>query len=336
MQGNFEIKQQNLKTRQRLIRAVRRFFDAHGFDEVETPALQIMPGAEVHVQAFETMLINPHQDRAETRYLHTSPEFAMKKLLAAGWERLYQICHVFRNAEGSPWHSPEFTMIEWYRAHAGYRDIMADCVDLLRAVATACDITEYRYQDMSADPFVDWEIISVAEAFERYAGIELIAYLPQNVPVDGFREILQQKNLHTAPDDTWDDLFMRVMGTLIEPRLGQGRPTIVYDYPVSLAALARPKPEDARFAERFELYVCGVELANAFGELTDAAEQRRRMEADMGLKESLYGKAWPIDEAFLAALERGMPESGGIALGIDRLVMLACGASDIKAVLWEA
>ena len=140
--------------------------------------------------------------------------------------------------------------------------------------------------------------------------------------------------LHTAPDDTFEDLVLRVMGEAIEPKLGQGRPTIIYDYPVSMAALSRPKPNDPRFAERFELYVCGIELANAFGELTDAVIQRERFHADMALKKKVYGEAWPVDEDFLAALERGMPESGGIALGIDRLAMLATGADDIKQVLW--
>ncbi len=333
MQGNFETKRQNLETRIKLIKAVRAFFDGQGFYEVETPALQVMPGAEVHLHAFETTLLNPHQDRRETRYLQTSPEFAMKKLLVAGSEKIYQICHCFRNAEGSPQHAPEFTMIEWYRAHDDYKSIMDDCFGLLREVAMICEIPAFRYKDMSADPFNEWEIISVCEAFEKYAGLDLLSLLDN-------REVLEAKvralSLHTAPDDTWDDLFMRIMGEVIEPQLGQGQPTIIYDYPISLAALARPKPEDPRFAERFELYVCGMELANAFGELTDAAEQRRRLEADMALKEQIYGATWPIDEEFLSALEQGMPESGGIALGIDRLVMLACGAEDIRDVLWSA
>jgi lysyl-tRNA synthetase class 2 len=361
----FEKKKQFLSARQSVVRAVRAFFDDQGFYEVETPALQVAPGMEPHLHAFCTRLLNPERDQEQTLYLHTSPEFAMKKLLVAGLPKIYQICHVFRNAEGSRLHSPEFSMIEWYRANAGYRDIMQDCIGLLRAVANAAGATEYRYCDMKVDPFGDWEMISVTEAFQQYARIDLTLYLPHPDLREGgsrgdgflesqqdvsnpslpnppsrkrkgraFIEVVAALGLHTASDDTFEDLFYRVMGEVIEPKLGQGRPTIIYDYPVQMAALSRPKPEDPRFAERFELYVCGVELANAFGELTDAKTQRQRFIADMDLKEKIYGERWPLDEDFIAALEHGMPESGGIALGIDRLVMLATGAEDIKQVLW--
>jgi lysyl-tRNA synthetase class 2 len=336
---DYAAKKPYLKARMVLIQAVRAFFDGQGFCEVETPALQVSPGMEPHLHAFRTTLLNPERDSERTLYLHTSPEFAMKKLLVAGWPRIYQICHVFRNAEGSRLHSPEFTMIEWYRAHAGYRDIMADCEGLLRAVATALGIEAYRYRGISADPFVEWEYITVCEAFEKYAGIDLASFLfslPQagGGDVKELRAAMREAGLHTALDDTFEDLIVRVLGELIEPKLGQGRPTILYDYPVSMAALSRPKPEDPRFAERFELYICGVELANAFGELTDPVAQRARFEADMALKQKLYGETWPVDEEFIAALEHGMPESGGIALGIDRLAMLATGAEEIGQVLW--
>lgn len=306
-------KREHLETRAKLVKAVRACFDDMGFLEVETPALQDSPGMEPHLHAFKTEIENAERDCKRDLYLHTSPEFAMKKLLVAGLPKIYQICHVFRNAEGSSLHSPEFTMIEWYRAYAGYQDIMADCEALLRQVAAACGIAEYRYRDKSADPFRDWEYLSVIEAYRKYAG------------------------LNVAPDtsaEKWDDLFYDIFLNKIEPQLGIGQPTILYDYPVSMAALSRPKVDDPRFAERFELYVCGVELANAFGELTDAKIQRQRFEADMALKKKLYGEDWPVDEDFIAALEHGMPESGGIALGIDRLAMLACGTDDIEDVLW--
>jgi len=302
-----------LKERMSLVRAVRGYFDQQGFYEIETPALQISPGMEPHLKAFQTELVNPEQDSVQTRYLHTSPEFAMKKLLVAGLPEIYQICHVFRNAEGSTLHSPEFTMIEWYRAHATYDSIMDDCIGLLRHCAAALDIKTYRHKGQECDPFAEWEKISVIEAYQKYGGLTV------------------------SPDASaaeWDDLFYKVFLNDVEPQLGQGRPTILYDYPVSMAALSRPKPDDPRFAERFELYVCGIELANAFGELTDVAVQRERFEADMALKQKLYGERYPIDEDFLAALEHGMPESSGIALGIDRLAMLASGADDIKQVLW--
>ena len=343
----FAAKKPYLVKRQATIRAVRAFFDAQGFDEVETPALQQAPGMEAHLHAFKTKRLNPERDHAETLYLHTSPEFAMKKLLVAGCEKIYQICHTFRNAEGSRLHACEFTMLEWYRAHAGYRDIMDDCVDLLRAVATSCGVSEFKHRGTSADPFKDWEIISVVEAFEKYAGIDLTAFLPPPLSsplgeggglvggeVERFAEVVRKLNIHTAPDDSWDDLFFRVFLEKIEPHLGIGQPTIIYDYPASMAALARRKPEDQRFAERFEVYVCGIELANAFGELTDAVEQRERFVESMALKEKLYGESWGVDEDFIAALAHGMPESSGIALGIDRLAMLVSDAEDIKQVLW--
>ncbi len=374
--GTYGAKIPYLLARRDLVRAVRGYFDGEGFLEVETPALQVSPGMEPHIHAFKTALLNPERDRETTFYLHTSPEFAMKKLLVAGLPKIYQICHVYRNAEGSRLHSPEFSMIEWYRANAGYRDIMDDCVRLLRAVADALNIDVYRRGASAADPFGQWEYTSVCDAFERYAGFSLLPFIesspsrsregeleeeggldsrivkespPPLIPppedgrgemrgeersVGALRSKVQSLGLHTAADDSFEDLVMRVLGEVIEPKLGQGRPTILYDYPVSMAALSRPKPEDPRFAERFELYVCGVELANAFGELTDAEIQRRRFEADMALKEKIYGERWPVDEDFLAALEFGMPESGGIALGIDRLVMLATGADSIEQVLW--
>lgn len=332
----FAAKRPALEQRARLIRAVRRYFDDRDFLEVETQALQRSPGMEPHIHAFRTMLETPERDRRTEYYLHSSPEFAMKKLLVAGLPRIYQICHVYRNAEGSRLHRPEFTMIEWYRAQAGYQDIMADCVGLLRSVATALGIDSFRHGDQSADPFQDWEYVSVCEAFSRYAGFALEPFLPSTGQdmTAALRAAIQGIGLHTADDDSFDDLVMRVLGDVIEPRLGQGRPTILYDYPVSMAALSRPKAEDPRFAERFELYVCGIELANAFGELTDATIQQARFTEAMAMKQALYGESWPVDDDFIAALAHGMPPAGGIALGIDRLVMLALGVDDIRQVQW--
>lgn len=335
----FEKRKENLMQRAKLMRAVRAFFDTQDFLEVNTPALQVMPGAEVHVHAFQTERLSADLQETETLYLHTSPEFAMKKLLVAGCPRIYQICHVYRNAEGSRLHSCEFSMIEWYRAHACYEDIMADTIGLLRHVAGDLKIDAYRYRDMCANPFVEWEKITVCSAFKEYAGVDLESCLPDPAqPSDACRqsllEITQSLGIHTTPDDTWDDLFFRIFLEKIEPKLGQGQPTILYEYPAHMAALSRVKESDLRFAERFEVYVCGIELANAFGELTDAKAQRARFKADMAEKKKMYGRDWPLDEDFLKALEYGMPEAGGIALGIDRLVMLACGAEDIQDVLW--
>jgi lysyl-tRNA synthetase class 2 len=319
-----------LETRARIATTIRRFFAERGFVEVETPALQVSPGLEPHLVAFTTELVEPGEGRA-VRHLHTSPEFAMKKLLVAGVPRLFQLARVFRNGERSRLHHPEFTMLEWYRAGASYRDLMADCEALLRAAAT-----RYEWDGREADPSAPWTYVSVAEAFERWVGIDLLATAPDpgtpSLPLlaDAARPI----GIAPHEGDEWEDLFFRIFLERIEPQLGIGAPTILYDYPISMAALARPKPEDPRLAERFELYLSGVELANAFGELTDAAEQRRRFARDRAAKEARYGFSYPVDEAFLAALAHGMPESAGIALGFDRLVMLASGASRIEDVLW--
>lgn len=328
---HFKQKRANLEVRQQVMRAIRRFFDDQDFAEVETPILQVCPVMDTHIRAFATDLRGVDGEIKETMYLHTSPEFAMKKILVAGMPRIYQICHVFRNAEFSKRHRPEFTMIEWYRAQADYTHIMEDCVGMLRSIAEAVGIQHFTYKDMKCDPFAEWERLSVCEAFQRYAEIDLEQYLDDT---DSFREAVRGLGLHTAADDAWDDLFFRVMDDRIEPFLGRERPAFLCDYPVSMASLSRKKPEDSRFAERFELYICGVELGNAFSELTDAAEQRKRFEIEMAEKERIYGERYPVDKDFIDALEYGMPESGGIAVGIDRIIMLACGTDDIEKVLW--
>lgn len=326
-----------LETRQKVLGAVRGFFADEGFAEVETPSLQVSPGLEPHLAAFRTELEAPDRARRRTLYLHTSPEFTMKKLLVAGEQRLYQLCKVYRNAERAATHHPEFSMIEWYRAHAGYRDIMGDCVGLLRASLRAAGRPRFSWRGLESDPFREWDRVSVADAFMRHAGIDLYGCIgvdPKNPDVSLFAFEARKLGLRPAESDSWDDVFFRIFLDRIEPKLGHPTPTILYDYPISMAALSRPKPGDPRLAERFEVYVCGLELANAFGELTDAQVQRARFEADMDLKEKLYGLRYPIDEDFLAALEHGMPESAGIALGFDRLVMLAAGAARIEDVLW--
>jgi lysyl-tRNA synthetase class 2 len=256
----------------------------------------------------------------------------MKKLLVAGLERIWQLARVFRNAERSATHHPEFTMLEWYRAGADYRELMADCEGLLRVARVAARVKTFHWNGQSSDPGEDFERISVADAFRR-VGIDILATAPD--PAQPSLELLaaaaQPLAIQPRPGDRWDDLFFRIFLERIEPRLGVGRPTLLYDYPISMAALARPSPADPRVAERVELYVCGLELANGFGELTDAAEQRRRLLRDAGLRQEGGGA---IDDDFVAALEQGMPPSAGMALGFDRLVMLATGARRIDDVLW--
>ena len=332
----FEKKKPLLEKRMRLIQAIRRYFDTQEFWEVETPALQISPGMEPHVHAFETRLLDQYREDRGRRYLHTSPEFAMKKLLVAGLPKIYQICKTYRNAENSPYHSCEFTMLEWYRAASNSRQIMSDCVTLLRHCARQLKIEHFRRATPSGDhianPFEDWEIITVCEAFQTYAGIDIEPILGDR---DGFVQLAMTIGVVCDPQgDDWDDVFFKVFLEKIEPNLGQGQPTIIYEYPAHMAALARLKPGDPRFAERFELYICGLEIANAFGELTDPVEQRERFEDAMALKARLYGEPWPVDDDFISALEAGMPESGGIALGVDRLAMLVTGAENINDVQW--
>lgn len=327
----FARKRPYLAVRQSATRAIRRFFEESGFDEVETPILQVCPVIDTHIRAFATDLRGVDGAVERTMYLHTSPEFAMKKLMAAGVERLYQMGKVFRNAEGSRRHSPEFTLLEWYRAEADYTDMMRDCEDLLRDVARACSVQQYRYRGLTCDPFQPFERLTVADAFARYAGVDLYACLDD---LDLMRGAVVDQGLHMAEDDAWDDLFFRIMDAKIEPQLGMGCPTFLCDYPIAMASLSKPRDDDPRFAERFELYVCGVELANAFSELTDADEQLRRYHIEMDAKEALYGERYPLDEEFIEALRHGLPRSGGIALGVDRLVMLAAGVDDIEDVLW--
>jgi lysyl-tRNA synthetase class 2 len=326
----------NLEARARMLGAVRDFFAAAGYLEVDTPALQVSPGLEPHLRAFRTMLHDPEAGGARPRYLHTSPEFAMKKLVAGGLPRIWQLAHVYRDGERSATHHPEFAMLEWYRAGAGYQDLMAELEALVRALQAASGSAALRWRGHSADAREPWQHLTVAEAFQCHAGIDLLSTAPEPARPDAGLLAAAAAGIGIAPHpgDDWETLFFRIFLERIEPHLGVARPTILYDYPLALAALSRPKPDDPRLAERFEIYVCGLELANAFGELTDPAEQRRRFIADQARKQALYGETYPIDEDFLAALDHGLPECAGIALGFDRLVMLATGADDIEEVLW--
>ena len=322
-----------LQARARVKTALRVGFERDGFVEVETPILQVSPGNETHVGAFATVIAAP-DGRTAPLYLHTSPEFACKKLLAAGVRTLFLFAPVFRNGERGRLHHPEFTMLEWYRAEVALDVLIEDCANVLRRCAEAASCTMFRHGDRHADPFRPPEVVSVVAAFERHAGIALDTMLPDRP--EGLADLAaatRRVGLRVAADDGWSDLFSKIMSAVVEPRLGLGRATILTRYPASEAALARLCPDDPRFAERFELYACGVELANAFGELRDAAEQRRRFERAEAERLRLYGLRYPLDEDFLAALDV-MPAASGIALGFDRLVMLATGVPRIEHVLW--
>jgi lysyl-tRNA synthetase class 2 len=323
-----------LLARNRIQAALRGFFAGRDFVEVDTATLQVSPGNEAHLHAFATEALGLDGSKAPL-YLHTSPEFACKKLLAAGEARIACFAHVYRNRERGPLHHPEFTMLEWYRVGETYEALMRDCGEILGLAAETSGTRSLTFRGRETDPFREPERLSVAEAFQRFAGIDLLASIDTTGATDRDRlaASLKDAGLRVAGDDTWSDLFSRVIVERVEPRLGLGRATILDEYPVAEAALARKTARDPRVAERFELYACGVELANAFGELTDPAEQRRRFEAEMAEKMRVYGERYPVDEDFLAALAH-MPEASGIALGFDRLVMLATGASRIDQVLW--
>ena len=321
---------QNLQTRAKAAAAVRAFFDAQGYMEVETPIVVAKPGMEPHLDPFETTVLDPFGNRYPA-FLITSPEYAMKKLLVAGFPKIYQLAKCFRNGEAFQGrHNPEFTMLEWYRTGTDYAGIMDETEALVKEVAAkAVWKAAIERNGRMIDLAKPWERLTVREAMLKHAGIDLDAALDD-------AKILRDKAAelgHILPEGaSWDDAFFSVFLNAVEPHLGIERPTFLYEYPVSMAALSKASARDPRYAERFELYIGGLELANAFTELTDAKEQRKRLEEERELRKSLGRTDYGPDEDFLAALEEGMPEAGGIALGFDRLVMLLLGEDDIRHV----
>lgn len=323
-----------LLQRNRIKEAIRSWFASENFTEVETPALQISPGNETHLHAFETRIL-AGDGQSAPMFLRTSPEFAAKKLLSAGEDRIFEFATAYRNRDRTHLHAPEFTMLEWYRTGETYEQVMSDVVSLIREAANAAGVESLTHDGAAADAFATPLTLTTAEAFDRLAAIDLPATLDEDGSPrrDALANAAKASGIRIAEDDDWSDIFSRVMAERIEPRLGSGQPTLLIDYPAPEAALARPKRDDPRFAERFEVFVAGVELANGFGELTDAEEQRRRFVRAMDEKDRLYGERYPIDEDFLLALDH-MPDAAGVALGFDRLVMLCVGAERIDQVQW--
>jgi len=296
-----------LHARALLLATVRAWFAEQGFVEADVGALASSPGAEVHTSAFQARTGPAHPDqKGDALYLHTSPEFAMKRFLAAGEEKIFFLGKVYRAGEVGPLHAQEFTMLEWYRSGASYEAVIRDALAIVVRIAEAAGAKGFQWKGRTCDPFGPVERLTVRDAFARYA----------NSP---------------PPDDP--DAFAEALVAAVEPHLGGPGLTLLHDYPLSEAALARPCPHDPSVAERFELYAAGVELANGYGELTDPVEQRRRLEAAMADKKRRYGEAWPLDEAFLKSLSQ-MPPASGCALGFDRLVMLALQAPSLRHVLW--
>ncbi len=311
-----------LRRRALLTKATRAFFDARGYLEVETPYAVPAPGEEVHLQTFATELRTPAGGTRKL-WLNTSPEFAMKRLLVAGAGPIFQLARVWRNGEAGELHTPEFTMLEWYRPGAGLAALMDETEAYLRAtlppVCTRAGLTV----DLAR-----FERLTMADAFTRFAGADLLGTL------DDAGALADSAGVIRRGGEGWEDLFFRLLLERVEPQIGRGQPTFLTHWPAAQAALAVRDPADPRVALRFELYACGLELANAFEELTDAAEQRARFVADRALRHALRGPDWPLDEDFLAALAHGLPQASGIALGFDRLAMLATGARRIDEVQW--
>jgi lysyl-tRNA synthetase class 2 len=319
---SFADRQGFLHRRGLLTQATRAFFLARGYSEVETPYAVPAPGEEVHLRAFETERVGP--DGARQRlWLNTSPEFAMKRLLVAGAGPIFQLARVWRNGEASALHAPEFTMLEWYRPGAQFSGLMDETEQYLRAVLPPVVMRDGISTDLCA-----FERLTMADAFSRYAGADLFGTLGDEAG------LAASAGVRLRNGENWEDLFFRLLLERVEPRLGREHPTFLTHWPAPQAALAVRDPDDARVALRFELFVCGIELANAFEELTDAEEQRVRFSADRARRHSLYGEDWEMDEDFLAALAHGMTRASGIALGFDRLAMIAAGADRIDQVLW--
>ncbi|WIG51075.1 MAG: Translation elongation factor P Lys34--(R)-beta-lysine ligase [Afipia sp.] len=321
-----------LQARSAISRALRDWFEDEGFVEVETGILQKSPGNETHLHAPAADLTSASGEKSRY-FLRTSPEFACKKLLAAGEKQIVEFARVFRDRERGPLHLPEFTMLEWYRANEGYEAVMADTVVAIAHAAQTTGIGTFSFRGKVADPFAEPDLLTVADAFMRFASIDLLATIPDGRANREALSAAAASHVRVTDDDTWSDIFSKVLVEHVEPHLGQGRLTILYEYPAPESALARVKASDPRVAERFEVYACGVELANGFGELIDAQEQRARFTAAMDEKERRYGERYPLDEEFLAAMAQ-MPEACGVALGFDRLVMLASGATRIDQVVW--
>ena len=316
-------KKETAQNRSLLTQKVRNFFVKENFLEVETPIMTPIPGMEPHLTPFETKFKTDHQNFP--LYLNTSPELQMKKLLGAGFGNIFNITKVFRNGEiGGDTHNPEFTMIEWYREKADYKDLMKDCEKLILSLTDS--IT---YQGQTIDISLPWDRISTRELFLQYCNLDLL----ENKTFAQFKKTADRLNYDTNACEDWDDIFFKIFLNHIEPHLGKEKPIFVYDYPSTQAALAKKSATNPFFAERFELYIAGIELCNAFSELTDSNEQRERLLEEQKLRKKLGKTVFPIDEEFLASLESIHYESAGIALGLDRLFMVLLDKKSIEEVL---
>lgn len=331
----FERKLPFLLSRNKIIQGIKNFFSTEDFTEVDTPILQYSPGMEVHLFAFETQFNDITETNSKKLYLHTSPEFSMKKLLSFGLKNIYQFTHTFRNEVVSPTHYPEFTMLEWYRIGYNYEKLMDDCEKILHTTLLSVKTEYFEYDNKKCYLNNGIERLTIAEAFQKFCHFDIFATIdnPQNPTKTLIAKEAKKLNINVSDSDTWDDIFEKLMLEYIESNLGCNAPTILYEYPIHQAALSAPKKDNQNIAERFEMYICGVEVANAFTELTNAKTQEERFLHDQKEKEKIYGTTFPIDYEFLDAVSH-LKNCTGIALGVDRLVMLATHAKNITDVLW--
>ena len=326
---------------QRLLitRLTRAWFDENGFAEVETPIAVKNPGQEPYLNPMSVVIDGPSGE-SERFYLRTSPEYSMKRLLAAGWGSIYQISKCFRGGESfGGTHNPEFSMIEWYRAPGSLTQIMDDTENLYKYIGEKMGVAELRYKGASV-PLADrWDRKSMKDLWQEFIKVDLDNYLES----PELAILAQSLGINAEEADAYEDIFFKIFLNKIELYLGFERPVFVYDYPARMCSLSRLS-ENPRYAQRFELYVGGLELANAFGELLEALLQRGNLENDRQLRENLGKETWPVDKEFIAALDSGIPlgsvpsqrSAGGIALGVDRMVLLFTGAKDINEVIFEA
>lgn len=322
--------------REKVIDAIRKYFKDSGFHEVEVPLLLSTPSTEPFLEVFQTEL-KDDQGHKWQAFLPSSPEFALKKLLSAGSGSVFSITKSFRNGEGrSSRHNPEFTILEWYRTPGDYMDVARDFENLLLHILKSIPVLQssgfpvLNYQGKEYDLSKPWEKISVAEAFEKYVGIDIETMLDK----EKLKKVGKKKGYQVNEETTWEEIWNQILANEIEPKLGIVAPTILYDYPVAQAALSKRKVADPRFAERFEVFLAGLELGNCFSELTDWKEQEARCLADLAERKAMGRTEFPMDTDFIEALKMGMPETGGIAVGVDRLVALFADAPDIADTLF--
>lgn len=331
LKNNLRLKEIYSK-RLEILRLTRDYFWSQNFVEAETPIALRLPGQEPYLNPMSVEIKDPYSVSYKF-YLRTSPEFALKKLLAAGWERVFEISKCFRNIESfGGTHNPEFTMIEWYRAPGRFFDIMDDTENLFKYIGQKLNVLKLKYRDREINYLGDWDRVSVKELWKKFINVNFDDYLD----IENLKKLVYDRGWTVEDGDEYEDLFYKIFLNEIEPNLGSDKPVFIYNYPAQMCSLSRLCSDDSRYAERFELYVGGLELANAFGELTDPGVQNYNLIKDNSLRIKLGKEVWSIDKDFITALESGIPTAGGIALGVDRMVVLFTGARDINEVIFQS